>query len=177
LKYTEWKRHGDALRIFEQATDLFDRLLNERPRSAELQQESANARNALAWALATAPDAKARDGRRAVELARRAVEQAPTQAPFWNTLGVARYRAGDWKESIEALNKSLELKSPVPAADGFFLAMAHWKAGRKDEARRWYDKALNWAKKGKPDEETQRFHAEAAALLGLPAPAEPGGGK
>src|SRR5262249_23968031 len=104
VKYAEWGQHGEAGRVYGLAVDLVGRLLNDRPRSPELQQEDVTARNDLAWLLATSPDEKVRDVRRAVELARRAVEQAPTQATFWNSLGVARYRAGDWKGSMEALN-------------------------------------------------------------------------
>jgi hypothetical protein len=53
--------------------------------------------------------------------------------------------------------------------DFFFLAMAHWQLGEKDEARKYYDKAVAWMDKNKPDdEELRRFRAEAAALLGVP---------
>ena len=41
-------------------------------------------------------------------LARQAVAKQPVRAN-WNTLGVALYRAGDWKGAIEALGKSMEL--------------------------------------------------------------------
>jgi tetratricopeptide (TPR) repeat protein len=48
----------------------------------------------------------------------------------------------------------------------FALATAHWKLGDKEEARRWYDKAVDWMDKHKPnDEELVRFRDEAAKLI------------
>ena len=36
------------------------------------------------------------DAALAVRLARKAVEWEPEQSAYWNTLGLAHYRAGDW---------------------------------------------------------------------------------
>ena len=90
---------------------------------------------------------------------------------------MARYRAGDWRGAIEALAKSEELAPGKDlGAEGFFLAMAHWQLGHKDEARRWYDRAVQWMAKNAPNnDELRRFRAEAAALLGLPEPVGPAG--
>ena len=50
--------------------------------------------------------------------------------------------------------------------DFFFLAMAHWQLGEKEQARQWNDKAVAWMDKNTPkDEELLRFRAEAEALL------------
>lgn len=44
--------------------------------------------------------------------------------------------------------------------------MAHWQLGDQDEARKFYDQAVEWMEKNKPqDEELKRFRAEAAELL------------
>ena len=68
--------------------------------------------DSLSGRLATGPDPKVRNPRRAVALAKEAVELGPnegtTRGTVWHTLGVAHYRAGDWKDAILALNKSLE---------------------------------------------------------------------
>ena len=86
---------------------------------------------------------------------------------FWNTLGVAHYRAGDWKAAVRALQKSNELlKGNELSFNAFFLAMAHWQLGNKAEARRWHDEAVGWMEKKKPqDEELLRFQAESKQLL------------
>src|SRR5262249_35326030 len=84
--------------------------------------------NNQAWPLATNPEAKLRDPARAVELAQKAVDLCPKQAMYWNTLGVAHYSAGHWKDAIEALTKSMELqKGALESFDTIFLAMAHWR--------------------------------------------------
>ena len=44
--------------------------------------------------------------------------------------------------------------------------MANWQLGKKEEARKWYDKAVEWMEKNQPkNEELRRFRAEAAELL------------
>ena len=44
--------------------------------------------------------------------------------------------------------------------------MAEWQLGNKDEARKWYDQALQWMEKNQPqNEELRRFRAEAAEIL------------
>jgi hypothetical protein len=56
----------------------------------------------------------------------------------------------------------------VESWDTFFLAMAHWQLGDKEEARRWYYQAVAWMEKYSPmDEDLRRFRPEAAALLGI----------
>ena len=62
----------------------------------------------------------------------------------------------------------MELRK-VGDSDGLlFLAMAHWQRGKKDEARRWYETAVNRMDKSAPKSETlTRFRAEAAELLGV----------
>jgi WD40 repeat protein len=132
--------------------------------------------NDRAWILATSPEGKDRDPGLAVELARRAAELTPKEGYFWNTLGVAYYRAGHWQKAIEALTRSMELlNGHMESFNTFFLAMASWKLGGKEKARQWYDRAVQWMDKNQQalhhphDEELRRFRAEAAELLGIAA--------
>jgi serine/threonine protein kinase len=134
----------------------------------ELAPASAVGHNNLAWLLATCPDSKIRDPRRAVELAKKAVELAPIEGNYWNTVGIAQYRAGDWKAAIAALEKTMALRKGGDGFDWFFQAMAHWQIGDKTQSRCWYDKAVPWMEKYQPkNAELVRFRAEAAALLGV----------
>jgi hypothetical protein len=56
--------------------------------------------------------------------------------------------------------------------------MAHWQLGDKPEARRWHDKGVQWIALNQPDDpQLFDFQAEAAALLGMPAPSTPAGQK
>src|SRR5581483_6513968 len=104
---------------------------------------------------------------RAVTLAQKSVDIAPQHGNYLNTLGVAHYRAGDYKAAAVALARSNELFGGQHLAyNGFFLTMAHWRLGHHDEARTWHDRAVQWMDKNKPDdEELRRFRAEAAELL------------
>ena len=86
----------------------------------------------------------------------------------WIFLGLADYRAGQWKEVIDALEKSL------PLLDGwgdqqFYLAMAHQRAGHNDNARRWYRQGLDRMAKSATTKNPfmLRARAEAAEVLGL----------
>jgi eukaryotic-like serine/threonine-protein kinase len=149
-------RTVDADREYRRAVTLLER----RP-DAEMQ-------DALAWVRAAAPDPRLRDPRLAVGLAAQAVAQSPRSNKYWRTLGVARYRAGDWKAAIEALERSAELCGSRAPADQFFLAMAHWQQGDKNKACSWYDDAVQRMEKNRPrDGELRRFRDEAEVLLGV----------
>ncbi len=147
----------------------WDKALADFSKAIELDPKNANLHNNQAWLLATTPNPKGRDPRRAVDLAKKAVELAPKDGTFWNTLGVAHYRAGSWKAAIEALNQSTKMQGEN-AIDSFFLAMAHWQSGDKEQARKWYDRAVGWMAKNKvEDQELLGLRAEAAELLDVEA--------
>jgi WD40 repeat protein len=119
-----------------------------------------------AWMLLKPGDRKADDVARAIELERKAVALEPQTAKYWRGLGIAHYRSGDWKDALTTLEKSVELGNGGDSFNGFFLAMTHWRLGNKDEARKWYDKAVEWMAKNKPgDDELRRYRTEAAELL------------
>jgi protein O-mannosyl-transferase len=122
--------------------------------------------NNLAWLLATSADERFRDPARAQQLAREAVRIDPQSGRFWNTLGVVEYRAGQWDEAIQALEKSIELRDGGDATDRFVLALACYQAGRPDDAQRWYGKGTTWSARHQPiSAEAKRFQQEAAQLL------------
>jgi tetratricopeptide (TPR) repeat protein len=125
----------------------------------------------LAWLLASRPDRQPHDPARAVELARKAVVLAPRAREPWHTMGVAQYRAGDWKAAAEALETALPLRDGGDASDWLFLAMARWRLSDQTAARGWYDKARSWIDQHKPqDEDLHRVLAETSALLGADTP-------
>src|SRR5262249_3177772 len=131
--------------------------------------------NVAAWNLITSTDPKYQAPDLAIELAQKAVKLEPTAAHIINTLGVAQYRAGDWKAAISTLKKAEELTGPQSFdANAYFLAMAHWQQGEKEQARKWYAAALVWTeKRNLRSDELLRFRAEAASLLGLPEKLSP----
>src|SRR5262249_30049647 len=130
--------------------------------------ETQQSMNGLAWVLANCPDRTLRDPGQALELAKQLVRLVPDKWESWNTLGAAQYRAGDWKSAVAALTRSMDLHKGGDAGDWYFLAMAHWRLGDREQARKWYDQAVRWTEKNRPeDEELRCFRAEAAELLGI----------
>jgi serine/threonine protein kinase/Flp pilus assembly protein TadD len=145
----------------------FEKALQYLKRSVQLDPENAAFLNSLAWKLAACPDAKFRDPQQAVDRAVKAVRLQPDYPPFWNTLGVAQCRAGQWNAAIESLHKAEALASYKGSSfNTFFLAMAYWQIGNRDEARRWYDTAVRWMEQNDPgNEELLRFRTDAAGLM------------
>jgi uncharacterized protein HemY len=122
----------------------------------------------LGWLLATCPEPSLRDPVQSVTSAKKATDLAPREADYWSTLGVAHYRAGDWKAALEALQKSIDL-SKGGVVEWLVLAMCHWKMGKQADARLWYLKAVLWmdTHKGNVIWGHTLFRAEAAELLGM----------
>jgi serine/threonine protein kinase/tetratricopeptide (TPR) repeat protein len=141
-----------------------------------LDPENGEAHNGVAWILVSVPCDPAFDPAHGLPLAKKAVALAPEKWTCWNTLGVAAYRMGDWKTAAECLLKSTSLTGGG-AVDWFFLAMTRWNQGQKQEAREWFDRAVESIKKDTPTDfllnELLAFHAEAANLMGLPGPKLP----
>jgi tetratricopeptide (TPR) repeat protein len=152
-----------------------DQAARDFSKAIALDPKDAGAPNALARLLATCPDAKVRDPHKAVQLAGIAVQRAPKVGDYWNTRGLAHYRAGNWKAAVAAFDKSMELQKGGDASDWLFRAMAHRKLGNQDEARRSYEQALQWLEKNQKSlandkaqaEELRRFREEAEQVLGL----------
>jgi eukaryotic-like serine/threonine-protein kinase len=140
----------------------------------EFRPETPDACNYMAWRLAACPDPRFGDRSRALELAKKAVELAPDTGYIWNTLGVAHYRKGNWRDAVVALEKSMQLGNGGDSFDRFFLAMAHWQLGDEEQAGKWYGLAVQWMEKNEQHsmaeelrQELPRFRGEAAELLGI----------
>jgi tetratricopeptide (TPR) repeat protein len=135
-------------------------------KALEVAPEDPAASNELAWFLAAHPEPRLRDAAQAVRLAKKAVAAKPQSADYQNTLGVAHYRNGDDKAAIATLETAMSLRGGGDGYDWFFLAMAQWRRGERDQARSWYDRAVEWMDRFEPnDQELRRFRAEAKALL------------
>jgi WD40 repeat protein/serine/threonine protein kinase len=113
----------------------------------------------------------AADAAAVVRLAKAACEAAPDNADFHEALGMAYYRAGDWRAARAEL---VAFGGRVDSGGCFFLAMTDWRLGEPERARQSYDRAVGWMAKHaewlakEPDvaAELRHFRAEAEALLG-----------
>jgi WD40 repeat protein len=141
-------------------------------RELEVNPNAAQACNNLAWDYLAAP-AALRDVEAALPLAEKAVRLASTTAIYRNTLGVAYYRAGRYRDAVEVLRPNIEKQEDRALAyDLYFLAMSHHRLGETPRARDFYDWAVRWVSM-QPDlrpeqrEELTAFRAEVEELLGI----------
>src|SRR5262249_17134844 len=121
--------------------------------------------NNLAWSLALRPGQPPGQAAEAVELGKQAVAANPKERNYSNTLGVARLRAGHWREATEALDRSIRLhEKGGDAADWLLMALTCWRRGDKEQANDWYNRAVAWMSRNtnpEPDMRTLRAEAEA----------------
>lgn len=139
-------------------------------RAVEINPNDLVARNSLAWFCVTGPEAF-RDAHQALPHAQLAVQRAPKNALFANTLGVVQYRLGKWQEAVATLEKSMALdKSRHDAHNLFVLSMCHVQLGSNAKAQDCFDRAVQWWEKqnnlpAQHIEELMAFRAEAEGLL------------
>jgi serine/threonine protein kinase/WD40 repeat protein len=150
--------------------DARDSLIN----AIRLDPSNSLAYNNLAWLLVAGPK-ELRDTKRALSLARQAVGINTQNATYLNTLGVALYRHGDFREAIVMLEKSLRETTPhFKVYDLFFLAMCHHRLGDEAKAREFNLQANKWFEANRyqlgkmPIIELSEFQAEAKQVLAEP---------
>jgi tetratricopeptide (TPR) repeat protein len=160
----------EAVEAYRKAIVLLQELASKSPIHLEFYARTCSL---LARLLVTCRETELRNIDEALELAKKALDVAPEGTQYsrlhWQTLGMVQFRAGNWPEAQQALEKAVELaEDDEKTAELLFLAMVHWQQGNKEGARQWYDKAVQWMDENQPgDEELLRFREEAATLLGV----------
>lgn len=102
-----WVWH--ASHEYEKAADDFSKAIRLKPNSSM-------SYNSLAWQLATCPEAKFRDGKRAIELATQACEMTKwTNSPCLDTLAAAYAETGDFVAAVHWSQEGIDLL-PFPRA-------------------------------------------------------------
>jgi tetratricopeptide (TPR) repeat protein len=150
--------------LWKEARDTFQKVV-------QLDSDDTVALNKFASSLVVIPRPEFHDPALGLQAAQRAVELAPDSAQYWNTLGIARYRTGDYAKAIDALEKSGALKGNGCFIDGaLFISMAHFRLGHLDDALFWYTQASASMDQNEPDPLLKAFRAEAEALLGILTP-------
>jgi serine/threonine-protein kinase len=150
---------------------MLDEAIAEYRSATRLKPDDADYHNILAWILVLSPRRPRGEYEEALAHARKATELAPKDGDASVALALAEYRSAHWAESIAASERSLALRNGGDARAWFFLAMARWQKAEKDEARKWFEKAVAWTKEKDPKNSVLRqFWTEAAELLGRPGP-------
>ncbi len=89
--------------------------------------------NNIAWVLATCPEAKFRNGRRAVELATQVCAATGNQVPaLLDSLAAAYAEAGDFDNAVRTATRALELtrRDAASSAPAIEARLRLYKAGR-----------------------------------------------
>jgi tetratricopeptide (TPR) repeat protein len=165
-------RLAEARTAWQHALDLLSELVASHPDDPIVQQRWCDCANDLAWLLINHPDSVAPDPAAALVLASQAVKRRPDCGVYWNTLGAAYCRAGDFQSAVAALDRATALRGGNPAFDEAYLALAHARLGHEEHARHHLDQAMHWIGQHHPDHpELLRACAEARAWL--PSSGEP----
>jgi tetratricopeptide (TPR) repeat protein len=145
---------------------------------AEHHREDPYQLRVAAWTVVRRPGAAAQEYRQALRWAEAACRLEPAQAdplpgPFFTTLGVAEYRAGQYQQALATLMRADQLNAShgesIPA-DLAFLAMARHQLGQKEQSRANLQqlrqlltkpKIVDWTN----DEDAKVFLREAEALM------------
>jgi serine/threonine protein kinase/tetratricopeptide (TPR) repeat protein len=160
-------RRSEAAGHFRKVRDLFSALVAAVPGGGPPPGAPGLSENGFAWFLATCPDETFRDVRKAVDLARKAVNRAPAKADYWNTLGAALCRAGNPQEALPALEKAVQLRKETEGTDLFLLAIIHHQLDQPKKAHERYDQGTAWTEQHRAESlELRQLRGEAAALLG-----------
>ena len=148
------------------ALDFYTKLTVTQPGSPAPHQQWCDCANDLAWLLVNAADPVVNDPACALSLAIKTTEAYSECGTYWNTLGAAYYRTGDFKAASAALDRSITLGEGGAAFDYIFLTMTHAQLGNQEQAYRWFAKATNAIEQHHPDHpELSRLCAEAKSLL------------
>ena len=93
-------RFAEAQIAWQRALDILTRLTALHPDDADLRQRWCDCANDLAWLQLIHPDPASRDLASALEMASQVVKRCSDCGVYWNTLGVAYFRAGDFKAAV-----------------------------------------------------------------------------
>ena len=115
-------------------------------------------------AIAFSPDGRSNaDYRGALQSAVSALQVYPWNPTLLTTLGIAQYRNGQYREALETLQRSDDLRGISYPTDSILIAMTHYRLGEMEKARKELKAAV-------PDRVLQadaqpEFFGEADALM------------
>jgi len=129
----------------------------------------------LARCLVLTSEPKPGAAEEAITLAQKAVKLDPHNRLFGNTLALAQYRVGKFKAARATLDHSMGRSKGGDCRDWFLLAMVLGRQGEKEQARKWFDRAVKQLDSNfKNSEAARTLRAEAAKVLGIKDTTEEG---
>ncbi len=128
----------EIVRRIEADKAISENVRHEALAMAKLYTPEPAALNALSWPVAKRFDASFESYKMALAQAEAACQLRPGWPVALNTLGVALYRCGMYREAINRLEQADKLRPPAikhHIADLAFLGMAHFKLGHIEQAK------------------------------------------
>ncbi len=171
---------GETTESVESSEVRARRSIENAKKAVDKNRDSPQALNTLAWRYITAPESL-RDVGQGISLAEKASKLSPDSSMIRNTLGLAYYRGGRYREAVAVLRENLRQREHrFHAEDHYILAMAFARLGEADRARDHFDIADLWAKgqdaqKSAAADDLPLLRPEAARVLELESEAMPNG--
>jgi serine/threonine protein kinase/Flp pilus assembly protein TadD len=157
----------------QEAADLFRNSIERYDRTAsELPTESPERRRVLTvlhWMLTTCPLSQFHDPPRGLEIAKWLAQRDPELADSWAAMGIAQYRLGQFEAADQAFRKAIDLRGWADPYSCYFLSMSRSRQGDREDARHWYQKAIQIKEvtNGANSPDFLNFRMEAEELLGI----------
>jgi hypothetical protein len=156
----------EAQVAWQHALKILTRLVARHSNTPDLLHRWCDCANDLAWLQLNYLEQTAGSLASTLALARQAAERRSNCAVYWNTLGVACFRAEDFHGAVTALNRSMALSAGGSPFDHIFLAMAHAKLGNPQQAQHWLAQVVSRTENDYLDHpELTRFCDEARSIL------------
>ena len=164
--FASWRGRSDAeISIGDHQAALVDL-----EQALTLEPNDSGVLNNLAWLLATSPDDAIRDGKRAIELARKACEETTWKQPhIISTLAAGYAETGDFAEAkkysqqaVDSEDSSPEVKKQLEGELASYGAEKPWRERQEQE-----DQPLD------PDADTALVEVDEPTDAAVPEPKEP----
>lgn len=162
---------ADAEEVWNRAIHLWDDLAARCPSEPTVLLHASEARNDLAWMLASRSETTSEDASRAMALAQDAIRVVPESIVFRNTLAMAFHQMGAWSSVLQILGDAHGPAAgpPLTSHNNLLLALAHHHLGNPDQARAWHDRArTTMNRRTDPPEVRQLADKVNQLLVGVP---------
>lgn len=107
----------------------------------------------------------AKEWKEAALLWQRVTEANPVNSRFWDQLGNALYQSKDYRKSIAAYEKALELRAGFPSDAAYNIACCYALLGEKQRALEWLEKAFDMGFRdlahAQTDSDLESLHSDA----------------